>query len=127
MFQPGSPVIGWIDWRPQPLKSIVVNSDFACSDGRDEEKMQACLRIVRRGFRRGRPIGSGDFPTREVTEAATREAIADLQAQGLKVGIMEVAEELGLSRRHLGRLLENFALPWKILKPQHPPRRRPSR
>jgi len=127
VFQPDSPVIGWVDWRSRPLKSIVLNTDFASSDGRDEEKLQTCLRIVRRGFRRGRPINSGDLPTREAIEAATREAISDLQAQGLNVGIMEVAEELGLSRRHLGRLLEKFGLSWRTLKPQHLRRRLPSR
>jgi hypothetical protein len=127
VYRPDSPVIGWVDWRSQPLKSIVLNTNFASSDGRDEEKLQTSLRIVRRGFLRGRPINSGNFPTRETIEAATREAISDLQAQGLNVGIMEVAEELGLSRRHLGRLLKKFGLSWNTLKPQYPSRRRPSR
>jgi hypothetical protein len=100
---------------------------YTSSDGRDEERVQGCLRIIRRAFRQGRPINSGGFPTRAALEAATRKVIGELQAQGLNVGIMEVAEELGYSREHLGRSVKKAGLPWSTLKSQYLPRKRPAR
>jgi hypothetical protein len=86
VFLPGSPVIGWIDWRPQSQESTVRNADFASSDGRDEEKVQTCLRIVRRGFRpggqRGRPKRSRYFQS----EADFRETMVPLIRQCLAEG-----------------------------------------
>jgi hypothetical protein len=86
VFRPGSPVIGWIDWRPQSQESTVRNADFASSDGHDEEKVQTCLRIIRRGFwpvvQRGRRKRSGFFQS----EADFRETMVRLIRQCLAEG-----------------------------------------
>jgi hypothetical protein len=127
VFRPGSQVIGWIDWRAHPLKSFMVNTDFASSDGHEEEKVQTCLRILQRGMKRGRPIGSGYHPTPQAFETATRQAITDLLDQGVrKIGHSDIAGELGLSRSHFSYLCKCHKLDLSTLIPQHYAKRRPA-